>query len=352
MPFYYQFESAPPQIKTNRKRVASNLIALRDYMGKKTSKGHVPPKTTFERLLIATWNIKWFGRYKRLPESLWYIAEILSRFDIIAVQEVNKNMRDLEEVCALMGPWWRFVVTDETLGDQGNDERLAFVYDSRKLRFGGLAGEIVLPPLHDDTADGGPRPERQLARTPFIAGFQCGWFKFMIATVHLYWGPGNRDNATRRREADKLGEVLMNRVADDDAWAPNLILLGDFNIFDPQSGVYKALTKHGFRFPHETMNLPPSNVGKKDRFYDQIGYLFQPGAQVKWKDAGVLDFFEAVYTTQQLATYKTVSRFTGRKKPKKYYLETFRRNEMSDHLLLWTEVAIEFPDNYLKSVAG
>ena len=28
MPFYYQFESAPPQIKTNRKRVASNLIAL------------------------------------------------------------------------------------------------------------------------------------------------------------------------------------------------------------------------------------------------------------------------------------------------------------------------------------
>ena len=35
------------------------------------------------------WNIRWFGKTERTDESLWYITEILSRFDLIAIQEVN-----------------------------------------------------------------------------------------------------------------------------------------------------------------------------------------------------------------------------------------------------------------------
>ncbi len=40
-----------------------------------------------------------------------------------------------------------YVVSDVTVGTAGNGERLAFLYDRRKVRFDGLAGELVLPPV-------------------------------------------------------------------------------------------------------------------------------------------------------------------------------------------------------------
>ena len=68
----------------NATRTASNLIDLRRQLD-----SEVPGRTIFETLLLATWNIQAFGGSSRTEESLWYIAEILSRFDLIAVQEVN-----------------------------------------------------------------------------------------------------------------------------------------------------------------------------------------------------------------------------------------------------------------------
>lgn len=44
-----------------------------------------------------------------------------------------------------LGWQWKYLETDTTDGDPDNDERLAFLYDTRKVRFSGLAGELVLP---------------------------------------------------------------------------------------------------------------------------------------------------------------------------------------------------------------
>jgi endonuclease/exonuclease/phosphatase family metal-dependent hydrolase len=99
-------------------------------------------------LRLATWNIREFDsdKYgKRLEESLHYIAEILAHFDLIAVQEVREDRRALEEVMRLLGPNWQYVVTDVTEGSAGNRERMAFVYDTNKIRFGFVAGEVMLP---------------------------------------------------------------------------------------------------------------------------------------------------------------------------------------------------------------
>ena len=45
---------------------------------------------------MATWNIREFGRRKRMAASIHYIAEILNQFDLIAVTEVRDNLKDLE----------------------------------------------------------------------------------------------------------------------------------------------------------------------------------------------------------------------------------------------------------------
>jgi hypothetical protein len=59
------------------------------------------PKRAKGRTLVATWNIANFGLQQRRAQDRHLIAEILSWFDIVAVQEVRSNSRKakvLEEI--------------------------------------------------------------------------------------------------------------------------------------------------------------------------------------------------------------------------------------------------------------
>jgi hypothetical protein len=73
------------------------------------------------------------------------IAEIVKRFDVLAVQEVKGNLKALRHLMKALGKDWGFLLTDITKGDKGNGERLAFIYDKRRVGPSGLAGEIVVP---------------------------------------------------------------------------------------------------------------------------------------------------------------------------------------------------------------
>ena len=87
--------------------------------------------------MIATWNIRSYSSLtrewtagsgdspKRDFRGLRAIIEILSRFDVIAVQEVKGNLRALRDTLRFLGDDWGFLMSDITLGDPGNDERLA-----------------------------------------------------------------------------------------------------------------------------------------------------------------------------------------------------------------------------------
>ena len=81
-----------------RKRTIDHLIDLRAQLD-----GEIPGKTAENTLLLATWNIRQFTD-NRHQESYLYIAEILSRFDLIAVQEVKEKMKGLEKVKSILGP--------------------------------------------------------------------------------------------------------------------------------------------------------------------------------------------------------------------------------------------------------
>ena len=78
-----------------RNRIITKLQLLRSQLDKE-----IPQKTANNTLLLATWNIREFGD-NRKTESLYYIAEIISRFDLVAIQEVAGNKKGLEKVMAL-----------------------------------------------------------------------------------------------------------------------------------------------------------------------------------------------------------------------------------------------------------
>lgn len=226
-----------------RNWTSRRLLDLRAHIASPPPKG-VPRRTKDASLIIGTWNIRDFDNNKfrhgpRRRESLHCIAEILPVFDICALQEVNEDLKPLKDVIRLMGPGWDFIAANVTTGASGNRERMVFVYDSRKVRFRNIAGEIVLP--KHALLPG----EQQFARTPFLVSFQYGWFKFSLCTVHIYFGEESRGSEGYQRRVQETEYLAREMAGHAERENENYIPLGDFNIKNPMDETMQALTKAG-----------------------------------------------------------------------------------------------------------
>ena len=360
--YYYDFESTGPVLR----RMGGRLLDLRQKLTRE-----VPPKNLHESLLLATWNIREFDSTKggrRTEESFAYIAEIASRFDLLALQEVRENLSALEHLQGMLGPWWAYIVTDVTEGQPGNRERTAFLFDKRKVRFAGIAGEAVIPPkaVRTTRADGKNttiyEPSKQLSRTPFLAGFQVGWFKFMLCTVHIAYGRAKASPPNRVEEVKLIAEFLSRRADESGSWSNNMILLGDFNIFHSSSETMQAILDAGFQVPQALQEVPASNVGKKKRRYDQIAFKVRDDQLTPTGQAGVFDFFQTVYLAEDEDIYAdsmgpryhttTAGVVKTRQEQSRYYLSNWRTHQMSDHLPMWVELKIDFGAEYLSKLAN
>ena len=343
MPFYPSLRDYKD--KTQRVKVINNILSLKKELG-----SQVPKKKLESNLLIATWNIREFGKNakaKRLKECLFYIAEIIASFDLVAVQEVGDDLTDLYALMKILGPDWDYIITDITEGTSGNGERLAFLYDKRKVLFRKMAGEIVLPPAKS-------RDTKQIARTPFIVAFQSGWFKFFIITVHIYYGKDTVSSPEFKRRVEEIGAVgrfLKKRSVKDKA---NYILLGDFNITGTGKNdvTMSALTGGGFKIPDQLAALTNSNNDKtnadRSKPYDRIAYIDQKGFMEFEKEensAGVFDYFKVVFLDGDKDYYK---RDMAQCKLKTF--KEWKTYQMSDHLPLWIEFKVDFSNAYLEKL--
>ena len=358
LPLYYKPKFKKWMEKLERVRTVENLIELRKQLGKE-----IPPRTAKDTLLLATWNVRDFGGSKlnpspRLTESLFYIAEIVSAFDLVAMQEVNEDLNEFSRLMEILGPSWRYIATDTTAGSGGNKERMAFLYDASKVFFQNIAGEIVLD--KKDLVKGA----MQFARSPFLVKFQIGWLKFNICTVHLFYGDDKGEKFEQRvEEIDKIAGFLHKRCEKDNE---NYILLGDMNIVNSTDATMKALKKHDFILPSDiTKKEIPSNMNQ-DKFYDQIAFLNKRNELELGKsenNAGVFNYYQSVFREkdaeiyQQIATNKDKVNKKG--EPvwgtdeagrKKYFKQNWRTWQMSDHLPMWVELKIDFTDKYLANL--
>lgn len=355
-----------------RSHVADRLLAIRNKL-----KNEVFPAKSDRSLLLATWNIRdfdsnKFGHGRRLPESFYYIAEIISAFDIVAVQEVNRDLSALWKVKGLLGPSWDFIATDTTEGSGGNTERLAFLYDRRKVRFRKIAGEVVLPKgqkivsrkkLRTDRDSGAEvvqEDELQFARTPFVVAFQSNWFKFNLCTVHIYFGSSSGKKLEQRiAEIERIAKFFAKRQEKEEG---DYILLGDFNIVSPEHRTMEALEAQDFQIP-ENLKKEKTNL-KGDKHYDQIALKVED-KRLEIGASGVFDFRRLVFRSQDFDSYfdkmhasKRDFHQKGAKKGQPrtdeekldYYLEEWRTWQMSDHMPMWVELKTDFSDDYLEAL--
>lgn len=241
MPNYYRLDKDP-----NQARIVAGLKRLREQLDAPQPVG-IPQRSLDKTMRLATWNIREFDSTaygERMSDSYYYLAEVISRFDLVAVQEVRRNLDALDTLVDHLGWHWRYLVTDTTEGEPGNDERLAFLYDTRKVRFSGLSGELVLPDIKV-RGQAAVKPD-QIVRTPFTAGFTVGWLKLQLATVHIIFGKGGAVSPERAKEVKALATFLAERADAGISASPNLVLLGDFNIFAKGDTTMTALTDAGW----------------------------------------------------------------------------------------------------------
>jgi len=128
----------------------------------------------------------------------------------VAVQEVNA-LDDWDDIVRILEPDWDYIATDESdRKNGGNGERLTYLFDKRKVRFQSIAGEIVLPA--DQLVTGNSDKGVQFARTPYVAMFQSGWFKFALCSVHIYFGAESGQKHKRRiKEIEGIAQYLKKR---------------------------------------------------------------------------------------------------------------------------------------------
>jgi endonuclease/exonuclease/phosphatase family metal-dependent hydrolase len=292
-----------------------------------------PPSKLDENIVVASWNIREFGRKRRTEKAIHCVAEILSWFDLVSIQELRGGLEDLRRVLDVLGDSWRVVYSDVTWGRQGNEERIGYLFDRRAVTFTGLAAEAVAPPVEvkkkksKTAAAAGKKkkakpttylPAAQFWRTPYIASFRAGTFDFILMSVHAQWGT----EAGREEELGRVADWIQNWRASKFVEDKDIIVMGDFNIPKIGDRFYKAITRHKLVSRKNILEVPGGSNLDRDARYDQIFYYPKETAEsVFTGKGGVVDFYRGDH--KPLFPELDKKKFTY---------------QLSDHLPLWLEV--------------
>lgn len=232
-------------------------------LSKTIDKGNVPSSKLDETLIIASWNIRTFGKAKRSKKALHLVAEILGQFDLIAIVELCENLGDLAEVLRYLGPYWKAVYSDSVNDPGGNWERLGFIYDQRAVQFHGFAGNVH--PARKKV-DAEYVYDQSFWRPPYMASFCSGNFDFVALSAHMRWGD---DEKKRQKEIERFATWVKDRVKRKSLADSDIIVFGDFNTAD--DAMIKALLKEGLEMPTALKGVKTN--AKETQHYDHILYL-------------------------------------------------------------------------------
>lgn len=261
--------------------VQDNLNMLKADLDSK-----IPSKRLDKNLLIATWNIRAFGNLtrkwdsdnedspKRDLHSVLCIAEIISRFDVIAIQEVKDNIRALRDTLKVLGKNWSFILTDVNKGKVGNGERMAYLFDTRRVHLSGLAGELVVPEEWEENI-GEHALSKQFVRSPYAVSFQSNKHTFILVTLHILYGNSPQ---SRIEELRGIAKWLYSWADSINAYHQDFIALGDFNIDERGDLLEETFLSEGLYIPPQLQNEDITrSIFNATKYYDQIAWFNSQG---------------------------------------------------------------------------
>ncbi|MET0973563.1 MAG: endonuclease/exonuclease/phosphatase family protein [Thermoleophilaceae bacterium] len=295
------------------------LRALRDERG-------IPAKRD-DRLLLATWNIANLGSQERSEADHELIAEIVSWFDLVAVQEVGDNLSGIRAVREQLPPSWRMQFSEAG----GNRERAAFMYDASKVEPLEKTGRLAIPPseLARIRLNGVREQFRGFDRGPYVGTFRAGRFSIELVNVHLFFGSDSERADIERRmlETFAVARWCDRRRTNPNAYLRDIVALGDFNLpeLSDDDPIYRTLTARGLELPAHKSAVGGSSL-QGHKHYDQVAFF--PGETSEFAErVDVFDFDNAIFAD----LYKS--------RPLKQFL-SYLRYHLSDHRPLWAQFSI------------
>ncbi len=327
-------------------RTKERLLALRKQLDR-----DIPVKTLGNNLLVATWNIRKLGGNDyggRTPEALAYIATIIERFDIVAIQEIYGDFKVLDDIKAYLGEHWDYFFSDTSIGLGGSDYRLGFFFDKRKVQQGGIISDLMLPSTRTRDENGRFiwKPAVQLMRPPFNMGFKIADKRVILCNMHLVFGSRQRKEE-RLEELDSILNFWKWRTHIKNVWSKNVILLGNFQTENLNEKEIHMVKESVFELS-DTLKVPSNAV--KTRYYNQIAFHLNPSDIQLTKNGGAFDFFESVFRKMDSKAYEAQMEkleFTDKDgktrtfRSKRYFYDKFwRTSQMSDNLPVWMELTV------------
>ena len=301
--------------------VADEIALLRQHRDTRAI-----PQRQAGKILLATWNIANLGAQQRRDQDRALLAEVVSWFDVVAIQECRENYGDLFDIHHKLPPSYRVIMSDPA----GNDERMSFIYDSQRLTVLEETGEIGFPPSQFGRIK---LPGNTLAftgfdRNPFLATFGVDLTSLALVNVHLYFGDAKPKSIARRAlETYAVAKWSDARRRSSFSFTRELITLGDFNMPKRQVGdpIFTALTKLGLELPEHSTTIASSIAS--DANYDQIAFLPETTQRCFTGNKGVFDYDTVVFPAlwQGGANKKNFLAYL------RYYL--------SDHRPMWVQLA-------------
>ena len=284
------------------------------------------PQKNDDKLLTATWNLTNFGQQNRSDDDCALMAEVISWFDLIAIQEIADSLSQMRVMLSHLPSSYRVIVSD--IG--GNEERTGFLYDSTKVTRLELAAEVAVPPSDHRyiRMKGVSGSFVGFDRNPYAVAFKAGEKEFTAVSAHLYFGSHTYYDEDRRAlEAFALARWADQRHKSPGAYSNNILVLGDMNLpkVDESSNVFKALKAKGLVLPKHSTSMGSSLKG--DKYYDQVAFHAGGMQDIYTGRSGVFDFDRAPFFAE-----------AWNESPE--YFDTAVRCHIADHRPLWAEFEI------------
>lgn len=230
---------------------------------------------------VCTWNIMNLGKSKSQSE-LYFMAITLSKYDVVAIQEVvageggAQAVAKLASILQTKGEKWNYVISNPTTStNKASKERYAFLWKIAKVT---QIGKGWLDQNY----------QKEIDREPFMSTFQYDKKRFTLVSFHAV--PKKKNPASEIKYFKFYPNLYPNL---------NLIFLGDFNCSQSHT-VFNPLKKMGYMpvFTNQKTSLR-QKCKNKDCLASEYDNIFYAPSKISCLSKGVNSFYTSFSTLKE-----------------------------------------------------
>ena len=237
----------------------------------------------FSQVQLVSWNVENLGKSKS-NEEIAFMATLLNKYDLIALQEVVAGYGGAQAVARLAdalnrkGSQWDYTISDPTSSTPSKTERYAFLWKTASVK---KIGKAWLEKKYAEVME----------REPYLCTFEYSKKQFTAVSFHAI---------TKSKQPER--EIKYFQFFPSAYPKSNMIIMGDFNC--PQShSVFNPLRKMGFESALVNQKTSLKRSCKNGQcLASEFDNLFFQKSKIKKLDSGIVLFYQNFPSLRQART--------------------------------------------------